>query len=146
VARGEWLFNQTGQDPVTGLVQLLSGVPDYAVAVQGNTFNSLRSTGLNFYVQDDIHVAPRLLFNVGLRYEYNSPPVEAHDRFSVPDLSPNSAPVRQCPTASSSRRGPTGFPGHLLSHAHRFRPAHWTRLAAAEVRALCGALGLWHLL
>jgi hypothetical protein len=110
VARGEWLFNQTGQDPVTGLVQLLSGVPDYAVAVQGNTFNSLRSTGLNFYVQDDIHVAPRLLFNVGLRYEYNSPPVEAHDRFSVPDLSPNSATCSPAPDCQFIQAGTNGIP------------------------------------
>jgi hypothetical protein len=110
VARGEWLFNQTGQDPVTGLVQLLSGVPDYAVAVQGNTFNSLRSTGLNFYVQDDIHVAPRLLFNVGLRYEYNSPPVEAHDRFSVPDLSPNSATCSPVPDCQFIQAGTNGIP------------------------------------
>ena len=118
VARGEWLFNQTGQDPVTGLVQLLSGVPDYAVAVQGNTFNSLRSTGLNFYVQDDIHVAPRLLFNVGLRYEYNSPPVEAHDRFSVPDLSPNSATCSPAPDCQFIQAGTNGIPRATYSPTH----------------------------
>ena len=118
VARGEWLFNQTGQDPVTGLVQLLSGVPDYAVAVQGNTFNSLRSTGLNFYVQDDIHVAPRLLFNVGLRYEYNSPPVEAHDRFSVPDLSPNSATCSPVPDCQFIQAGTNGIPRATYSPTH----------------------------
>jgi hypothetical protein len=118
VARGEWLFNQTGQDPVTGLVQLLSGVPDYAVAVQGNTFNSLRSTGLNFYVQDDIHVVPRLLLNVGLRYEYNSPPVEAHDRFSVPDLSPNSATCSPAPDCQFILAGTNGIPRATYSPTH----------------------------
>jgi len=75
------------EDPTTcSLAQLLAGIPDYALAVSGNTNNSLRSHGVSTYVQDDIHVVPRLLLNVGLRYEYNSPPVEAQNHFSVPDL------------------------------------------------------------
>jgi Carboxypeptidase regulatory-like domain len=105
LARGDWFFlgdtvagilgtvgappcNSTGPyDPETcALAQLLAGVPDYALAVKGNTFNSLRSHGVSTYIQDDIHVVPRFLLNVGLRYEYNSPPVEAQNRFSVPDL------------------------------------------------------------
>ena len=65
---------------------MLAGIPDYALAVSGTTNNSLRSHGVSTYVQDDIHVVPRLLLNVGLRYEYNSPPVEAQNHFSVPDL------------------------------------------------------------
>jgi hypothetical protein len=97
---------------------LLSGVPDYAVAVQGNTFNSLRSTGSNFYVQDDIHVVPRLLLNVGLRYEYNSPPVEAHDRFSVPDLSPNSATCSPAPDCQFILAGTNGIPRATYSPTH----------------------------
>jgi hypothetical protein len=107
LARGDWFFlgdtvagilgafslppcNSTPPyDPTTcALAQLLAAVPDYALAVKGNTFNSLRSHGVSTYVQDDIHVVPRLLANVGLRYEYNSPPVEAQNHFSVPDLIP----------------------------------------------------------
>jgi hypothetical protein len=118
VARGEWLFNATGQDPVSALAQLLSGMPDAAVAVQGNTFNSLRSTGLNFYVQDDIHVVPRLLLNVGLRYEYNSPPVEAHDRFSVPDLSPSAAACSPAPDCWFIQAGTNGIPRATYSPTH----------------------------
>ena len=110
VARGEWLFNQSGQDPVTALVQLLSGVPDYAVAVRGDTFNSLRSTGSNVYIQDDIHVVPRLLLNVGLRYEFNSPPVETHNRFSVPDLSAASGTCSPAPDCQFIQAGTNGIP------------------------------------
>jgi hypothetical protein len=73
------------------LAQLLAGMPDYAIAASGNTANSLRSIGMNYYAQDDIHVVPRLLLNVGVRWEYNGPPVETHNRFSVPDLSANAA-------------------------------------------------------
>jgi len=106
LARGDWFFQGltlTGifaasgdptpcagtapDDPTTcSLAQLLAGVPDYALGVSGTTNNSLRSHGVSTYVQDDIHVVPRFLLNVGLRYEYNSPPVEAQNHFSVPDL------------------------------------------------------------
>jgi hypothetical protein len=85
-------------DPTTcALTQLLGGVPDYALAVSGNTYNSLRSHGVSTYVQDDIHVIPRFLLNVGLRYEYNTPPVEALNRFSVPDLVPCPEPCSALP-------------------------------------------------
>ncbi len=106
LARGDWfflgqtltgIFAATGDptpcagtppdDPTTcSLAQLLAGIPDYALAVSGTTNNSLRSHGVSTYVQDDIHVIPHFLLNVGLRYEYNSPPVEAQNHFSVPDL------------------------------------------------------------
>jgi hypothetical protein len=118
VARGEWLFNQSGQDPVTALAQLLSGVPDYAVAVRGDTFNSLRSTGSNVYIQDDIHVVPRFLLNVGLRYEYNSPPVETHNRFSVPDLSSASATCSPAPNCQFIQAGAHGIPRATYSPTH----------------------------
>lgn len=107
LARGDWFFlgdtmaeilaaggappcnSAPPYDPSTcALAQMLGAVPDYALAVSGNTFNSLRSHGVSTYIQDDIHVIPRFLLNVGLRYEYSSPPVEAKNRFSVPDLVP----------------------------------------------------------
>jgi len=116
VARGEWFFGTTcvpspGVDcGVAALAQLLSGVPDYAIAVSGNMFNSLSSTATNVYIQDDIHVVPRLLLNVGLRYEYNSPPVEAHNRFSVPDLSSNSATCSPQPGCQFIQAGTNGVP------------------------------------
>ena len=106
LARGDWFFEgQTmagilsefgnpapcsgapPNDPATCILgQLLIGAPDYAVAVSGSTSNDLKSHGVSAYVQDDIHVIPRFLLNAGLRYEYSSPPVEASNHFSVPDL------------------------------------------------------------
>jgi hypothetical protein len=80
-------------DPITcSLAQLLGGIPDYALAVSGNTYNSLRSFGTSTYAQDDIHVIPRFLLNVGVRYEFNTPPIEALNRFSVPVLVPSATP------------------------------------------------------
>ncbi len=111
VSRGEWFF-QGGESgsPMVALTQLLAGMPDYAIAVQGNTFSSLRSKGVSSYIQDDIHVVPRLLLNVGLRYEYNSPPTETHNRFSVPDLSPASATCSPDPNCQFILAGTEGIP------------------------------------
>jgi len=129
LARGEWLFLgdvAQGAAAVLGppcaqgtpgcdasafpLTELLAGVPDAATAAGkgDNTFNSLRSHGVSSYVQDDIHVVPRFLLNVGLRYEYDTPPVEALNRFSVPDLVPCPLP---CTTpAAFIQAGTDGVP------------------------------------
>jgi len=111
VARGEWAFECGGcGDTIEALAQLLVGIPDYAISVQGNTFNSLRSIGMGYYIQDDIHVVPRLVLNVGLRWEYNQPPVETHNRFSVPDLSANSLNCSPMPDCLFIRAGTGGVP------------------------------------
>jgi hypothetical protein len=65
---------------------------------------------MNYYIQDDIHVVPRLLLNVGLRYEYNSPPTEEHNRFSVPDLTAASATCTPVPDCQFIRAGTNGIP------------------------------------
>jgi hypothetical protein len=115
VARGDFFFEAGTEDgmagtPLEALAQLAVGIPDYAVAVSGNTFNTVRSTGMNYYIQDDIHVVPRLLLNVGLRYEYNSPGVEDHNRYSVPDLSANSATCTPVPNCQFIQAGTDGVP------------------------------------
>jgi hypothetical protein len=141
-ARGDWFFeaqtmfgivNNFGLPPCNGyslypggpnidagacvLAQLLLGVPDYAIAPSGTTNSDLLSHGVSAYVQDDIHVIPRFLLNVGLRYEFNSPPVEAHNQFSVPVLTP--CPETTCipfpypdstVTASYTQAGTDGIP------------------------------------
>ena len=89
IARGEWQF--TGALTGNPLEDLLYGLPTVAVAVNGNTDTSLRTTSQDYFIQDDIQVNDRLTLNLGLRYEFNSPPVEAHNRYSVPNLSPQSS-------------------------------------------------------
>ena len=111
ISRGEWFFmGGTSNDPLVALAQLLAGVPDYAVSVRGNTDNGLRTTSMSYYAQDDIRVLPRLSLNAGIRWEYNSPPVEIHDRFSVPDLSANSLTCSPQPDCQFIRAGTQGIP------------------------------------
>ncbi len=114
--------------PLEALAQLAVGIPDYAVGVTGNTYNTVRSTGMNYYIQDDIHVVPRLLLNVGMRYEYNSPGVEDHNRYSVPDLSANSATCTPVPDCQFIQAGTDGVPRATLqsyAHATSLRASAW---------------------
>jgi len=134
LARGDWFFsgqtaagflgipscsgtNEAPDAATCSLAQLLAGVPDYGLAVSGNTYNSLRSHGVSAYVQDDIHVIPRFLLNVGLRYEFNSPPVEALNRFSVPDLIPCPEPCTATPQFTVA--GTNGIPRATYNPTYR---------------------------
>src|SRR5579859_7225396 len=137
IARGDWLFlGQTAagilgafgdpapclsappDDPLTcSLAQLLGGLPDAAIAVSGNTFNTLNSHGVSAYVQDDIHVIPRFLLNVGLRYEFNTAPVEAKNRFSVPELTPCPLPCSLTPQFDVA--GTNGIPRATYNSTYR---------------------------
>ena len=151
LSRGDWFFNgylaqglesAIGQLPlpptitnvcpggftacpqqVLSLAQLMTGVPDYVVTETGNTDNGLRTTGLGAYVQDDIRVLPRFTLNVGLRWEFNSPPIEIHNRFSVPDLSANSATCTPQPDCEFIQAGTDGIPRATYGkNVHDFAP------------------------
>jgi len=88
-ARGEYQF--LGAFTGDPLQDLLLGLPTYAIGVSGDPYASMRTLAQNYFIQDDIRLHPRLTLNLGLRYEYNSPPVEAHNRLSIPNLSPQAA-------------------------------------------------------
>jgi len=112
---------------VGALAQLMAGIPDYVVTESGNTNNGLRTTGLGAYVQDDIRVLPRFTLNVGLRWEFNSPPIEIHNRFSVPDLSVSpetcNALVPAYPNCAFIQAGTDGIPRATYGkNLHDFAP------------------------
>jgi hypothetical protein len=134
LSRGDFFFNGFQQAgvcfgdpnlpcPIAALALLMAGVPDYVVSAQGNTDNGLRTTGFGTYVQDDIRVLPRLTLNAGLRWEYNSPPVEIHNRFSVPDLSANAAACSNPPGCWFIPAGTNGIPRATYNKdLHNFAP------------------------
>jgi len=112
---------------VGALAQLMAGVPDFVVTESGNTNHGLRTTGLGAYVQDDIRVLPRFTLNVGLRWEFNSPPIEIHNRFSVPDLSVNpmlcNPLVPAYPDCAFTQAGTDGIPRATYGrNLHDFAP------------------------
>ena len=65
------------------LEELLLGLPtDTGVAVMNNP-EHLRSHSLDFFVNDTWRVRPNLTLTAGLRYEYNSPAVDAANRANL---------------------------------------------------------------
>ncbi|HVI08379.1 MAG TPA: TonB-dependent receptor [Candidatus Binatia bacterium] len=95
--RGQWLF--TGIATGNSLTDLLLGAPQATLFGQGSPSAQMRTSSWNFYGLDDLRLTPRLTLNLGLRYEYNTPIVEAHNQFSVPQLSSTPifcAPMPNC--------------------------------------------------
>ena len=115
IARGDWVFNggptnnplNPTQNP---LIQLLQGTPDFALGVSGNSNMVITTTSYGAYVQDDYNVSSHFVLNLGLRYEYNSPPVEITNKFSDPNLSPSSLTCTPKPNCEFIVAGTQGLP------------------------------------
>jgi len=67
------------------LADLLLGLPTVAGAARVDNAQHLRTESYNFFANDSYRVSPSLTLNLGLRYEYNSPAVDAFDRAAVYD-------------------------------------------------------------
>ncbi|MGZ8845380.1 MAG: TonB-dependent receptor domain-containing protein [Pyrinomonadaceae bacterium] len=67
------------------LGDLLMGFPLLTGGARVDNGQHLRSTSLNFFLNDSFRVTNRLTLIGGLRYEYNSPPVDAFDRANIYD-------------------------------------------------------------
>jgi hypothetical protein len=70
--RGTLTFNS--------IAGFLAGTPNAYSIIDGNPRMGLRRTEWQSYFQDDWRLRPNLTLNLGLRYEYNTPPVEVADR------------------------------------------------------------------
>jgi hypothetical protein len=67
------------------LEELLIGMPSVTGVAHVNNAEHLLTHSLSAFVQDAWRVSPALTISTGLRYEYNSPPVDAFDRANVYD-------------------------------------------------------------
>ncbi len=105
--RGIFIFIGVTGSPLQDLVL---GVPAVALFGSGSTDVHLRSHSLALYAADNYRVAPRFTLNLGLRYEYNSPPSDVNNELSVPDLSANSATCSPKPNCQFIVAGTHGIP------------------------------------
>jgi len=68
------------------LGDLLLGFPLFTSVAHVDNPQQIRTQSYNFFINDSYRVRARLTLNAGLRYEYNSPPVDAQDRANIYDV------------------------------------------------------------
>jgi hypothetical protein len=84
-SRGFLTFSDFFVPGGNGLGNLLLGLPLVTGGARVDNAQHLRSRSYNFFFNDSWRVTPRLTLMAGLRYEYNSPPVDAQDRANIYD-------------------------------------------------------------
>jgi outer membrane receptor protein involved in Fe transport len=72
--QGRFLFN--GQSSGNAFADFLLAAPNQIVVANGPAVIDMRASNYNFFVQDDWKVTRRLTLNMGLRYEYDTPPTD----------------------------------------------------------------------
>ena len=72
------------------LADLLLGFPLVTSVARVDNPQQVRTESYNFFINDNYRVTPRLTLTGGLRYEYNSPPVDAEDRATIFDVATQS--------------------------------------------------------
>ncbi len=74
------LFVFDGRYSGNALGDFLLGTASLAATQGGLSVGNWRSTSLNFFVQDNFKLSPRLTLNLGLRYEYDQPIYEINGK------------------------------------------------------------------
>jgi hypothetical protein len=85
-SRGRLQFSPFAQISGNALGDLLLGFPLLTSVAHVDNPQKIRTQSYNFFVNDSFRVTPRLTLDAGLRYEYNSPPVDADDRANLYDV------------------------------------------------------------
>ena len=89
-SRGRLQFSPFGQITFNALGDLLLGFPLLTSVARVDNPQQIRTESYNFFINDSFRVTPRLTLIAGLRYEYNSPPVDKDDRANVYDVATRS--------------------------------------------------------
>jgi hypothetical protein len=89
-SRGRLQFSPFGQVTGNALADLLIGFPFLTSVARVDNPQKVRTESYNFFINDSFRATPRLTLVGGLRYEYNSPPVDADDRANIFDVATRS--------------------------------------------------------
>src|SRR5439155_10061034 len=110
---------------------LLLGLPS-ALALTSFSVIDQGQTMYFAFVQDDYKVSQVLSVNVGLRYEYSTPPIERHNRLA--NFDPLTGTIQSAKDGSAFVR--LRFPGYACACIDSGIPQGWMRKKVAEVCAL----------
>ena len=136
-SRGRLQFSPFFQLTGNGLADLLLGFPLLTSVARVDNAQHIRTQSYNFFVNDSFRVRRNLTLNAGLRYEYNTPPVDAQDRANVYDVSTGS--LVAVGTNSVPR---SGFEGDKNNFAPRVGFA-WT-IGRDQSTVLRGGYGVYY--
>jgi hypothetical protein len=136
-SRGRLQFSPFAQISGNALADLLLGFPLLTSVARVDNPQHLRTHSYNFFFNDSFRVRPRLTLTAGLRYEFNSPPVDAADRANVYDLA----------ARSLVRVGTMAVPrGGFVADKNNFAPRvgfAWT-LGRNELTVLRAGYGIYY--
>jgi len=132
-SRGSLSF--TGAFTGSGIGDLLLGLPTFGIQAQIHGSIALRTSGYAAYVQDEWRATPSLTVNLGLRYEYLSPPIDDADAMTTFDF----ATGRQASvgTGSVSRSG-------VQADRNNFGPRVGASWAATDTTVVRAAYGVFY--
>jgi hypothetical protein len=106
-----------------------------------------RKSYWGFFVQDDYHANKRLTLNLGLRYEWQPPAIEAHDRMSAVSLTaPNSGAGNLAGALVFAGPKPIGVGSrHLFDGDHTsIGPRFGFALSVTSRTVIRGAYGIYY--
>ncbi|HKG97293.1 MAG TPA: TonB-dependent receptor, partial [Pyrinomonadaceae bacterium] len=134
-SRGRLQFSPFGQITGNALGDLLLGFPFLTSVARVDNPQQIRTESYNFFINDSYRVTPRLTLIGGLRYEYNSPPVDADDRANIYDVA----------TRSLVQVGTNGVPrSGFEADKNNFAPRVGFAWSANEKTVLRGGYGIYY--
>jgi len=136
-SRGRLQFSPFGQVTFNALADLLIGFPLLTSVARVDNPQRIRTESYNFFINDSYRITPRLTLNAGVRYEYNSPPVDAEDRANVYDVA-----TRNLVPVGTNGVPRSGFDADKNNFAPRVGFA-WT-LGEDEKTVLRGGYGVYY--
>lgn len=89
-SRGRLQFSPFAQISGNSLADLLLGFPLLTSVARVDNAQHIRTESYNFFFNDSFRLATRFTLTAGLRYEYNSPPVDTEDRANLYDIATRS--------------------------------------------------------
>ncbi len=117
------------------LAEMMQGLVSVSGVARGTNNQRLRSKSSSFFAQDTWKLSPKLTLNLGVRYEFSTPPVDAADRASI--YNPTNGQLNQL--------GTNGIPrGAFLADRNNVAPRVGLAYSLNDKTVLRAGYGLYY--